>query len=112
MDTPAIALPAPELVRLLKEDLGMIVRRSEAETLTEDEFKAIARRMRRCLNVLEMEVSEAERGMVELTDLGATIGRLTEAGVIQPRQELFRDAPNRARAYRHLVAIDGGVTTP
>lgn len=107
MAAPAQPLTYPALIRQLKADLGTIVRRGQAETLTEEEFAAITGRMRRMLNQLEVEGPDE----IELTDLGSAIGRLASAGLLTSHQELLREGPDQGRAYRHLVAIDGGVPT-
>lgn len=107
MAAPARPFTPAELVRQLKADLGAIVRRAEAETLTEEEFAAISSRMRRHLRELEVYVAD-EEPMIELTDLGASIGRLINRGLIGPHTELL-NGPERGRRHRHLVAIDGGL---
>lgn len=95
-----------ERVRVCKAALGLIVRRAVAETLTEDEFARLAGRMRSQLNALERDL--ADEPPIELTDLGASLGRLLDAGLIKPGAELLPGA-QRARTYGHLAVIDGDV---
>lgn len=96
-----------DLVRELKADLGMIVRRSFADSLTEDEFRQVATRMRSRLNALEYELGEA--GPVSLHDLGSTLGAMIDAGRLRRASDLL---PNRTRTYGHLAVIDGDRAPP
>lgn len=95
------------------QDLGSIVRRSQAGSLDQDSFYELAGRLRRTLKQLRVALTEDELDErldgLALTDLGAAIGRLVEAGVITPASQLL-DGVGRARTYGHLAVIDGDLS--
>lgn len=85
-------------------DLGSLVRRVQAESLDQAAFYELTGRMRRRLKALRIDLSPEPE--IELTDLGAAIGRMIDAGLITPASELLPGL-NRARTYGHLAVIDG-----
>lgn len=103
-------LTPAELISAALTDLGAIVRRAQAETLERDDFHALANRIRRRLKTARLMIAEPEP-TIELTDLGAAIGRLMDAGLLTPAAELLPGV-NRARTYGHLAVIDGDLSAP
>ncbi|MNU42712.1 hypothetical protein D3C71_314780 [compost metagenome] len=89
-------------------DLGVIVRRSQAETLDRDTFHALAQKMRRQLKALRIELTKDEMPFeIELTDLGASIGQMLDNGVLTKGTALLEAVPDRCRTYGRFVVVDG-----
>ena len=88
-------------------DLGSLVRQHQAGTLSHEGFYDLINRMRTKLKAARIACGEP--GELELTDLGAAIGRLIDAGVVTPASQLLPGV-NRARTYGHLAVIDGDLS--
>ncbi len=121
-----ILTPAGEvrLLDLVLADLGAIVRRSRAETLTEDDFNALSNRMRsRLVQVrASRRADDVPEGGLELTDAGMAMAAADEvSGLLDRVPSLMRGrdvpapGPGRMRAVTGpnrctLGVIDGGLS--
>ena len=118
--------PETDLERIdgLLADLGTMTRRAANQTLDEDDYRTLARRMRERLKALRASQLDpaAEDAPIELTDAGAAIAAAGRVGRDLDVQGLLRRIPalmtaqqladrpsvRRARFYGNFAAIDGG----
>lgn len=123
MTNPNPTVAELTLIDGLLADLGTLTRRNEAESLTEEEGRALLNRMRSSLRTLRAAVAGGDEAEIVLTDAGGAALMAFDAA----RQSDFRDAVRRshrlttgralmekgvgrARFYGDLAAIDGGRT--
>lgn len=115
--------PETDLDRIdgLLADLGTIVRRAGSETLSEEDFRTLASRMRTRLKDLRESLTEEVEPIVltDATEAIAAAGRLGRDPAVQSllrrmpalmtaRQLATRPPGTSARFYGPFAAIDGG----
>ena len=109
-------------------DLGTLNRRCGSESLTEEDYLTLSRRMRDRLKAVRASLTEAEEPPIELTEAGidaadaiAAAGRVGQDPEVQAllrripalmtaQQLADRPSVRRARFYGNFAAIDGGRT--
>lgn len=98
------------VINAVLADLGSLVRRTQADSLDQDAFYELTGKMRRNLKALRITLTEDELP-ISLSELGASIGLLLNAGDVQRGSSLtLPDGVGRARVYGELFVIDGGRT--
>jgi hypothetical protein len=102
-----------DLVEQCLADVGTLVRRAQAETLTEPEFHDLTRALRRKLKAIRTAVAEPDFDEIELTDLGERVARLMDAGLIRPGADLVAlKSTHRQRGPFTVIDGDRPFTTP
>lgn len=103
-------------------DLGTLDRRARCQTLSEDEYRTLSRRLRDRLKALRAARLDSDEPAILLTDAGMAAAVACAVGQRPEIRELIRRAPalmmasqladhpgiTRVRTYGSFAAIDGG----